>query len=115
MSRYRCIDGRLMRHDPQPDDPNLETDIGKCPECNGAGCDKNVDEGDWQDIETAPRDGTHITVGTFPCAPGCITITTAHWFDGEWALSVNALGEYSDCGVKSPTHWQPLPEPPVTP
>jgi len=34
----RCIDGRLMRHDPQPDDPNLETDIGKCPECDGKGC-----------------------------------------------------------------------------
>ena len=34
----RCIDGRTMRHDPQPDDPGLETDIGKCPECNGKGC-----------------------------------------------------------------------------
>ena len=29
----RCVDGRLMRHDPQSDDPDLETDIGKCPEC----------------------------------------------------------------------------------
>lgn len=36
----RCVDGRLMRHDPQHDDPYLETDIGKCPECEGAGCDK---------------------------------------------------------------------------
>lgn len=34
----RCVDGRLMRHDPQPDDPGLETDIGKCPECEGEGC-----------------------------------------------------------------------------
>lgn len=34
----RCDDGRLMRHDPQPDDPSLETDIGKCPECEGEGC-----------------------------------------------------------------------------
>lgn len=34
----RCVDGRLMRHDPQPDDPYLETDIGKCPDCDGAGC-----------------------------------------------------------------------------
>ena len=33
----RCIDGRLMRHDPQFDDPYLETDIGKCPECDGEG------------------------------------------------------------------------------
>ena len=34
----RCIDGRLMRSDPQPDDPSLETDIGKCPDCGGKGC-----------------------------------------------------------------------------
>jgi hypothetical protein len=36
--RLRCTDGRLMRHDPQPDDPSLETDIGECPECDGEGC-----------------------------------------------------------------------------
>ena len=35
----RCDDGRLMRHDPQPDDPNLETELGKCPDCGGEGCD----------------------------------------------------------------------------
>jgi hypothetical protein len=29
----RCIDGRLMRHDPQTDDPDLETARGPCPEC----------------------------------------------------------------------------------
>jgi hypothetical protein len=34
----RCIEGRLWRHDPQRDDPDLETDIGKCPECAGEGC-----------------------------------------------------------------------------
>ena len=34
----RCVDGRLMRHDPQHDDPGLETDIGRCPECEGDGC-----------------------------------------------------------------------------
>lgn len=34
----RCVDGRTMRHDPQPDDPGLETDIGQCEECDGKGC-----------------------------------------------------------------------------
>ena len=34
----RCIQGRQYRHDPQPDDPGLETDIGQCPECEGDGC-----------------------------------------------------------------------------
>lgn len=35
----RCEDGRLMRHDPQPDDPDLETDRGQCPDCEGIGCE----------------------------------------------------------------------------
>lgn len=35
----RCIEGRLWRYDPQHDDPNLETEIGQCPDCSGDGCD----------------------------------------------------------------------------
>lgn len=35
---YRCIEGRLFRHDPQHDDPYLETDVGECPDCSGDGC-----------------------------------------------------------------------------
>ena len=34
----RCIEGRLFRHDPQWDDPDLETDVGQCPDCSGDGC-----------------------------------------------------------------------------
>jgi len=34
----RCIEGRLFRHDPQHDDPYLETDVGQCPDCSGSGC-----------------------------------------------------------------------------
>ena len=36
----RCTDGRLMKRTPASDDPYLETDIGKCPECDGKGCVK---------------------------------------------------------------------------
>ena len=36
-----CVGGRIMRHDPQNDDPDLETDIGECPDCSGQGC------GEW--------------------------------------------------------------------
>ena len=36
--RFRCIDGYLWRHDPQHDDPYLETKLGKCPDCDGTGC-----------------------------------------------------------------------------
>lgn len=34
----QCVGGRLMRYDPQPDDPYLETDVGKCLACGGNGC-----------------------------------------------------------------------------
>jgi len=34
----RCIDGRIYRHEPQSDDPDFETEIGKCPDCSGDGC-----------------------------------------------------------------------------
>lgn len=37
ISNVRCIDGRLWRHDPMPDDPYLETEIGECDECQGRG------------------------------------------------------------------------------
>ena len=50
----RCVDGRLMRHDPQFDDPDLETDIGECPKCEGKGrncadCNAPHAEETWED------------------------------------------------------------------
>ena len=69
----------------------------------------------WRPIWTAPKDGTHILVGTFPVQPGHITTATAHWFSGPepgWALSVNYDGDHSSCGIEAPTHWHPLPLPP---
>jgi hypothetical protein len=42
VQNVRCIDGRAMRHDPQPDDPYLETDIGQCEECRGHGCENQL-------------------------------------------------------------------------
>lgn len=39
----RCVEGRLWRHDPQHDDPDLETDVGACPDCQGHGCDDEDD------------------------------------------------------------------------
>ncbi|MDE2097118.1 MAG: hypothetical protein KGL39_07720 [Patescibacteria group bacterium] len=40
--QLRCVEGRLLRHDRQLDDPDLETDIGVCPECEGRG--RNCDD-----------------------------------------------------------------------
>lgn len=50
----RCVEGRLMRHDPQFDDPDLETDISECPECEGKGhnctdCGACHAEESWED------------------------------------------------------------------
>ncbi len=40
----RCEDGRLFRHDPQDDDPYLETDIGPCPDWPECGCQFDLPE-----------------------------------------------------------------------
>ena len=53
----RCVDGRIMRHDPQPDDPYLETDIGMCEVCEGLGC------------VTCKRCGETVALGSEP--DGC--------------------------------------------
>lgn len=42
----RCFEGYLWRHDPQPDDPDLETKIGPCPGCYA--CEPS-DEDEWCD------------------------------------------------------------------
>ena len=39
----RCVEGTLYRHDPQWDDPDLETARGVCPDCNGKGCEETDD------------------------------------------------------------------------
>lgn len=50
-ARYRCVEGRLLRHDPQPDDPDLETDVGQCAECGGDGCEKQREDDElWQRV-----------------------------------------------------------------
>jgi len=57
----------------------------------------------WQPIETAPKDGTHVWV-SWPN-----TIQGEAWYlDGFWHEH-----EYRD--DVAPTHWRPLPAPPMTP
>lgn len=62
---------------------------------------------DWQPIETAPKDGTHITLTNRRDLPA-----TCHWFDGAWHLSMNRYGPFSQWTWDAPTHWMPLPQPP---
>ena len=58
----------------------------------------------WQSIETAPRDGTWILGGH----TGDVRIIRYSDIDG-W---INVHGNRVVC---YPTHWMPLPEPPMKP
>jgi len=81
----RCVDGRLIRHDPQTDDPYFETDIGQCQECKGKGCftpkyiDIVFDDGPGPEsgrfIEVENNKGRSIEFGKWIKRP-----------DGYWAL-----------------------------
>jgi hypothetical protein len=75
----------------------------------------------WQPIETAPRDGTPIDiwgeVGNHADEEDG-RITDAYWHAGLkgfvfWCQEL----EYGDGAlqfIKSPTHWMPLPNPPIS-
>ncbi len=69
----------------------------------------------WQPIETAPKNGTEILL----CSGGrWKSINIGHWVPvgyagvkGKWHTGFTCADE-GDFDIDSPTHWQPLPEPP---
>ena len=65
--------------------------------------DQRKDE--WQPIETAPKDGTHIQVGEYGKDAGFHAITALHCTTGWMA--------FPGFDPIDPTHWQPLPAPPT--
>lgn len=81
----------------------------------------------WQLIETAPKDGKSILIGWLDGEWGWQT-RCAWWdekFDLQWdkekedsfyrpAWTDNRVVDfnYEETAEYSPTHWQPLPEPP---
>jgi len=71
--------------------------------------------GEWQPIETAPRDGTEVLI-----------FEARHSFGYDYAVGKfvlrwdgDTIGGWSNRNSSSaynhPTHWQPLPLPPVQP
>ena len=80
---------------------------GPRPESIAAPIEKR-EEG-WQPIETAPKDGTWI-IGVWKNVLGELGVVPVRWgvsWDNQyWANGVV---------VYEPTHWRPLPEPPVSP
>lgn len=63
--------------------------------------------GGWQDIATAPKDGTsflgHWQGGTYDCAIRAVKFHNGKWWEPN-----------EDYLVREPTHWMPLPPPPLS-
>ncbi|MFT6474683.1 MAG: hypothetical protein ACJAUS_002408 [Qipengyuania sp.] len=76
--------------------------------------------GDWQPIETAPKDGTEILACDGNDRSPDYSIVA--WDKNLWvamadgARAIEAQGDlYTDYVQPWVTHWMPLPDPPVTP
>lgn len=67
----------------------------------------------WQPIEFAPRDGTHILACRMPIGIRVTTMTNpptvVHWFDDpEEPGFYTSVNERAPESPYNPTHWQPL-------
>lgn len=60
--------------------------------------------GDWQDISTAPRDGTEVLVYV-PRRLGALYAGASNPTGVQWWSR--------NLGDVQPTHWMPLPAPPL--
>lgn len=71
---------------------------------------------EWQPIETAPKDGTPLLIfSPDSIKPNVFICIWTDWTDendtvieGNWT----DLGNEQEFGA-TPTHWQPLPDPPA--
>jgi hypothetical protein len=86
----------------------------------------------WQDIETAPHDGTRILLGAKRvelAGASSVWRSSVGWWDanfeylydeilddaphrGAWTDGTVASWWYEALTELNPTHWQPLPSPP---
>ena len=77
---------------------------------------------DWQDIATAPKDGTPFLTFSRDAADdpreGALGITSTPVLVMAWILPdphpypVDEHGDWHDFHCYEPTHWAPLPQPP---
>jgi hypothetical protein len=88
-----------------PKTPNGRLMIAVCAELAAAPASP-LPGGEWQNISTAPKDGTKVlgwSEGDF---------TVVEWSSGGyWTLS--ECGAYASDGEWWPTHWMPLPAAPT--
>lgn len=105
--------------------PRLAADFGQCPNFTASiamEINRLHDPG-WQPIETAPRDKTRIIVSVPSVHSAYPDIIGVAYFDpedhaGTWWWGGTQLDHYhNDCIEEGnsgpPTHWMPLPAPPV--
>lgn len=66
---------------------------------------------DWLPIETAPKDGTTIDLWTKYLQ----RVADAKWMNGRWVVWGTNGFESPDWEAvfPEPTHWMPLPNPPI--
>ena len=69
---------------------------------------------DWHPIETAPKDGRRLLMfSEDEDYEDCdLTPQIGLWRDGQWLIAWDFTPMDGDV-FKLPTHWMPLPEPPV--
>jgi hypothetical protein len=70
----------------------------------------------WQPIKTAPRDGTEILL--YEWVENEKVGKQDYFFVGYWGNDYltgdsGFFNNTTECGENFPTHWMPLPEPPV--
>ena len=76
-----------------------------------------MNNNEWQPIETAPKDGTHI-IGLFDgWSDECVRVT---WYNKKsysklfGKITIKRLkGWQNGLNKVKPTHWMPLPKPPT--
>lgn len=84
---------------------------------------------DWQPIETAPRDGSRIQIYVPSTSnidvigepeeitdhdrwtAACTGVFAGHFLNGRW--NVGNTEAYDSSFTVEPTHWMPLPTPPI--
>ena len=67
---------------------------------------------DWQPIETAPKDGTYVILMRLDNELAC-EVCGGSWnlFPKQGEEGLHGFNAWLD----NPTHWMPLPSPPINP
>ena len=64
----------------------------------------------WQDIETAPKDGTEVLICWFNGVQH-YQVERVWWNGTQWG---NDYQTFTEREGWAPSHWMPLPEPPTS-